>query len=178
MAHIVVIVSIVYRILLLFVKQQQTRNVTTTRQRREQQLYRRKRPVGYHAIYSGREKNCWTIKATCITHQNGSIFGIQSKNPVWRKWMDWESYFGPFFFKKKHKIWSSKVKEDKTERDNILYRVTKVGHGFTWRHVIFFNQIKPDLLERDSLYIFQTSCFFDRGISALSPNVLQFSKNC
>jgi hypothetical protein len=29
-----------------------------------------------------------------------------------------------FFLKKKHKIWSSKVKEDKTERDNILYRVT------------------------------------------------------
>ena len=103
MAHIVVIVSIVYRILLLFVKQQQTRNVTTTRQRREQQLYRRKRPVGYHAIYSGRKKKLLNDQGD-LHHQPK---WIDFRNTIQKSCMAEVDGLGvlfwTFFLNKKHK---------------------------------------------------------------------------
>ena len=75
------------------------------------------------------------------------------------------------FFFKTCKIWSSKVKEDKTVRDNILYRVTDKNWA-TVSHLEachIFQSNKPRS-PWTTLCIFSKQVVFDLGISALSYN--------
>ena len=78
--------------------------------------------------------------------------------------------FWAFFFKT-CKIWSSKVKEDKTVRDNILYRVTDKNWATVSHleacHIFQSNKTRSPWT---TLCIFSKQVVFDLGISALSYN--------
>ena len=75
------------------------------------------------------------------------------------------------FFFKTCKIWSSKVKEDKTVRDNILYRVTDKNWATVSHleacHIFQSNKTRSPWT---TLCIFSKQVVFDLGISALSYN--------